>query len=137
VSLFAPTVMIIDDDPVLRLVAGEALRQGGFDVREAEDGAIALRDLRDHPVDLAIVDMLMPNKEGIETIRELKSMWPRTRVIAISGGGRGLKTEYLLSVARTFGADAVFEKPIRASGFVEIVRQVLDSPPSAPTILSA
>jgi hypothetical protein len=79
----------------------------------------------------------MPNKEGIETIRELKVMWPRTRVIAISGGGRGLKTEYLLSVARTFGADAVFEKPIRAGGFVDIVRQVLDSPPAAPTILTA
>ena len=135
--MFAQTVMIIDDDPVLRLVAGEALRQGGYVVREAEDGAVALRDLRDHPVDLAIVDMLMPNKEGIETIRELKVMWPRTRVVAISGGGRGLNTEYLLSVARSFGADAVFQKPIRAGGFVDMVREVLDGPPAPGASLSA
>jgi DNA-binding response OmpR family regulator len=129
--------MIIDDDPVLRLVAGEALRQAGFSVREAEDGAVALRELRDHPVDLAIVDMLMPNKEGIETIRELKAMWPKARVIAISGGGRGLDTGYLLSMARSLGADAVFEKPIRPSGFVDIVRGVLEAGPGRPDSLRA
>jgi CheY-like chemotaxis protein len=135
--MFAPTVMIIDDDPVLRMVAGEALRQAGYNVREAEDGAVAMRELRDWPVDLAIVDMLMPNKEGVETIRELKAMWPDARVIAISGGGRGLNTGYLLSMAKSFGADAVFEKPIRASGFVDIVRDVLDGGPAQASTLSA
>ena len=122
-------IMIVDDDPVLRMVAGEMLRQNGYEVCEAEDGEVAIRNLQTMTVDLVVVDMLMPNKEGIETIREIKERWPDTRLVAISGGGKGLKTGYLLSVAKTFGADAVYEKPLRASGFLDIVGEAMGARP--------
>jgi len=124
-------ILIVDDDPVLRMVAGEMLRQSGFEVDEAEDGVVAVRRLELWTYDLVLVDMLMPNKEGIETIREIKAKWPATRLVAISGGGKGLNTDYLLKVAKSFGADAVFQKPIRATGFLEIVSGVLGGEPPA------
>lgn len=127
---FPTRVMIVDDDPVLRMVAGEILRQNGFEVFEAEDGEVAIRDLESLTVDLVVVDMLMPNKEGIETIREIKARWPRLRLVAISGGGKGLNTEYLLHVAKTFGADAVYQKPLRASGFLDIVSEAMADRPA-------
>ena len=117
---FPAKILIVDDDPVLRMVAGEILRQ---------DGDVALHRMAEERFDLVVVDMLMPNKEGIETIREIKERWPATRLVAISGGGKGLKTEYLLSVAKTFGADAVYEKPLRASGFLDIVNEALAPAP--------
>lgn len=126
---FPAKILIVDDDPVLRMVAGEVLRQNGYTVYEAEDGEVALHRLADQPFDLVVIDMLMPNKEGIETIREIKTRWPTTRLVAISGGGKGLKTDYLLSVARSFGADAAFEKPLRASGFLDIVSAGLGRAP--------
>ena len=118
-------ILIVDDDPVLRLVASEMLAQNGYAVTEAEDGVQALHALEAEQPDLVVLDMLMPNKEGIETIRDIKSRWPDTRVVAISGGGKGLNTGYLLSIAKALGADAVYEKPLRASGFLDIVRDTL------------
>jgi len=123
-------IMIVDDDPILRLVASEMLSQHGYAVSEAEDGEVALRKMALARPDLVILDMLMPNKEGIETIRDIKRRWPETKVIAISGGGKGLDTRYLLGMASALGADAVFEKPLRASGFVEIVQAALAGPPA-------
>jgi len=114
-------ILIVDDDPVLRLVACEMLGQEGYTVSEAEDGAVAVRMLQAQPADLVVIDMLMPNKEGLETIQEIKARWPGTRVVAISGGGRGLKSEYLLHMARSLGADAIYEKPLRAAGFMDVV----------------
>lgn len=132
---FPARILIVDDDPVLRMVAGEILRQNGYAVQEAEDGEIALRRLADETFDLAVIDMLMPNKEGIETIREIRERWPALRLVAISGGGKGLKTEYLLSVAKTFGADAVYEKPLRASGFLDIVREAMQHPSAGRAVV--
>ncbi len=123
--------MIVDDDPVLRLVASEMLSQHGYTVTEAEDGEVALKLLAENRADLIVVDMLMPNKEGIETIQEIKRRWPHTRVVAISGGGKGLDTGYLLSVAKALGADAVYEKPLRASGFLDMVRETMGPAPTA------
>ena len=121
----APSIMIVDDDPVLRLAAGEVLRQQGYTVREAEDGTEALSRLREAGVDLVIVDMLMPHKEGVETIREVKAAWPATRVLAISGGGQHLRSTQVLSLATMVGADATFEKPLRPAAFLEAVQALL------------
>jgi CheY-like chemotaxis protein len=118
-------ILIVDDDPVLRLVACEMLGQEGYTVREAEDGAVAVRMLQAQPADLVVIDMLMPNKEGLETIQEIKARWPGIRVVAISGGGRGLKSDYLLHMARSLGADAIYEKPLRAAGFMEVVSSTM------------
>lgn len=118
------SILIVDDDPLLRLIASEMLREAGYVVSEAEDGDIALRRLEGEPVDLAILDLLMPNKEGVETIQEIKRRWPRTKIIAISGGGR-VDAGYLLPLAKAMGADAVYKKPLTAEPFLRMVDEAL------------
>src|SRR5690606_20671069 len=105
------SILVVDDDPLLRLIASEMLRAEGYAVDEAEDGDVATRLFEQKHFDLAVLDLLMPNKEGVETIQEIKRRWPGTRIIAISSGGR-LDVQYLLPLAKAMGADAVYKKPL-------------------------
>jgi DNA-binding NarL/FixJ family response regulator len=77
-----------------------------------------------HKPDVVITDILMPQKEGIETIREVQERAPNTRIIAVSGGGMSHNLMFL-DVARAFGADAVLAKPFRPAQLVDMVEQVL------------
>lgn len=124
------SILIVDDDPLLRLIASEMLRGAGYDVAEAEDGDVAIRHLEQHAVDLAVLDLLMPNKEGVETIKEIKQRWPQVRIVAISSGGR-LDANYLLPLAKAMGADAVYKKPLTAEPFLQMVESALQQPPVA------
>lgn len=124
------SILIVDDDPLLRLIASEMLRGAGYVVAEAEDGDVAIRHLEQHAVDLAVLDLLMPNKEGVETIKEIKQRWPQVRIIAISSGGR-LDANYLLPLAKAMGADAVYKKPLTAEPFLQMVESALHDAPVA------
>lgn len=124
------SILIVDDDPLLRMIASEMLSGAGYAVAEAEDGDVAIRILEQRPVDLAVLDLLMPNKEGVETIKEIKQRWPHVRIIAISSGGR-LDPNYLLPLAKAMGADAVFRKPLTAEPFLNMVEQALRDAPVA------
>ena len=79
---------------------------------------------RKFPADLIITDIVMPEKEGLETIRELKKSHPDLKIIAISGGGRIDSREYLES-ARLFGASKIFQKPFRQKEMVSAVKELL------------
>jgi len=105
-------VLVVDDDPVFREIAAETLAQAGHRSLAAEDGAAALALAPDGPPDAAIVDMLMPNRDGIETIADLKARWPGLKVIAVSAGARLLDPGLLLRAAATLGADATLQKPV-------------------------
>jgi CheY-like chemotaxis protein len=118
-------ILVVDDDPILRAIACEMLQSNGFVADQAEDGAVALEWLKTNVADLVVMDMLMPNKEGIETILELKQAWPRVRIIAISGGAGVLKADELLRMAQRLGADAVMTKPLFADPFIALVRRLL------------
>lgn len=124
------SILIVDDDPLLRLIASEMLRGAGYAVAEAEDGDVAIRHLERHEVDLAVLDLLMPNKEGVETIKEIKQRWPQVRIIAISSGGR-MDVGYLLPLAKAMGADAVYKKPLTAEPFLQMVESALQDAPVA------
>lgn len=126
------SILIVDDDPLLRLIASEMLRGAGYAVAEAEDGDVAIRHLERHEVDLAVLDLLMPNKEGVETIKEIKQRWPQVRIIAISSGGR-MDVGYLLPLAKAIGADAVYKKPLTAEPFLQMVESALQDAPVART----
>jgi two-component system, chemotaxis family, chemotaxis protein CheY len=118
-------VLVIDDDPLFREIAGEMLAQAGHKVAQVDDGA-KVRDLPVLPAhDLAVVDMLMPERDGIETIGDLKARWPSIKVIAVSGGARNLEPSLLLRAARALGADATLSKPLEREGFLELVRVLL------------
>lgn len=118
------TVLVIDDEEPIRRLLRLILTRAGHDVMEAGDGNEGLALLRDHNADLVVTDLVMPNKEGIETIMELRRAHPATPIIAISGGGHNQPCTYL-DLARKLGASHVFEKPLDRHAFLEAVAHSL------------
>jgi CheY-like chemotaxis protein len=120
-------VLVIDDDPLFREIAREMLLQAGHTVTLIEDGAlVAARVDGDARPDLAVVDMLMPERDGIETIRDLRGRWPGVKLIAVSAGSRGLEPNLLLRAARAMGADAGMQKPLDRTSFLKLVDELMD-----------
>jgi CheY-like chemotaxis protein len=118
-------VLVIDDDPLFREIAEEMLTQVGHTVTLISDGDKVGRLPAEPSPDLAVVDMLMPERDGIETIGDLQARWPNLKVIAISAGARGLNPDLLLRAAKALGADATLTKPLERQAFVELVRQLV------------
>ena len=104
------TVLIIDDECMVRLMLRDCLELQGHRVVEASDGAEGLQVFDNEPVDVVVTDIVMPEKEGIETIRELKRRSADIGIIAISGGGRIGATD-CLRIAHRLGADHTLQKP--------------------------
>lgn len=123
-------ILIVDDDPTVRLIVGELLRGDGHAIVEAEDGDEALKIVAAMAVDLVVLDMLMPNKDGLETIVELRKRQPGICILAISSGGR-MEPGQLLRTAMVFGADKCLEKPLRLESFSQMVAGLLAQPGKA------
>lgn len=121
------TVLIADDDPTLRAIASELLAGEGYRILEAEDGDQALGYINAEPVDLVVLDMLMPNKDGLETIIELRRRRSDVRILAISSGG-SMDVDSLLKPALAFGADRIMSKPLRYSTFAATIAEMLRAP---------
>lgn len=126
-------ILIVDDDPTVRLIAGELLRGDEHAIVEAEDGDEALKIVANMAVDLVVLDMLMPNKDGLETIVELRKHTPGIRILAISSGGR-MEPGHLLRTAMVFGADECLEKPLRLETFSRAVDRLLAQPSPAASL---
>jgi len=119
-------VLIVDDEEDVRVVLRRALERAGYDVTEAADGKEGLREFRRSPADVIIVDIFMPEKEGLETILEIRELAPHVKTMAISGGGMTGSLEYL-DYANTFGVDRTFTKPLVLEEVVKEVRRPLVS----------
>jgi DNA-binding response OmpR family regulator len=117
-------LLVIDDNPSLRRMMHRALENAGHEVLDAENGERGLELLRTHGADLVITDIMMPEKDGIETIRELHETSPDTRILAISGGGMLHELKYL-HMASAFGADATLAKPLRIGELLATVERLL------------
>jgi CheY-like chemotaxis protein len=117
-------ILVIDDEPQLRAVLKRFLEIEGYEVEVAADGREALRIYAGKPADLVITDLIMPEKEGIETIRELKDSYPGIKIIAMSGGGR-LGPETYLTLARKLGAQRTLSKPFELKALGDAVRELL------------
>lgn len=118
-------ILVIDDDDRVLAVLHQTLEREGYDVVRASDGKEGVKLYREQPTDLIITDIVMPEKEGIETIMELKQDFPEARIIAISGGGRISAEEYLL-LAEKLGAARTLPKPIERQDLLRTVRELLD-----------
>jgi len=103
-------LLIIDDDDLFRPMLRENLEQLGHTVTEASNGKEGLAQFARVQADLVLTDLIMPEKEGIETIIELRKKWPGVKVIAMSGGGRVSASNYL-KTAQQLGAACVLHKP--------------------------
>jgi DNA-binding response OmpR family regulator len=113
-------IVLADDDPNVRALVGIALRRAGHEVEEASDGREAMSLIERDPPDLLITDILMPEKEGIETIVEVRRRFPDVRIVAMSGGGR-VEAEHYLDTADGFGADTTIRKPFDQKAMLAIV----------------
>ena len=117
-------ILIIDDDDALRATVRKVLERDGHSVREAADGAEGLEAIESDPPDLVITDLFMPEKEGIETILELRESHPDLRILAVSGGGR-VGPGGPLSDAEALGADASLAKPFDVEELRGVVERLL------------
>lgn len=117
-------ILVIDDDPVLRRVITLALEGGGHTVLRCENGRKAVDFLQHQPADLLITDIIMPEMDGVETVRAVRKISPDLPILAISGGGSFDPKDYL-GLAQTFGATAVMPKPFRPADLVALVGKLL------------
>ncbi len=117
-------ILIVDDEEQMRLMIRQLLESSGFEISEAPEGKTALRLCREKQPDLMITDLIMPEKEGIETIVEIKRDFPEIRIIAISGGGQSDPETYL-SLAKNLGAERTFVKPFEMNELLKAVKDLL------------
>ena len=118
-------ILVVDDDESFRRLVCQVLLRGDHEVLAAPDGRAALSLFRKQPVDLVITDLIMPEKEGIETIMELRRLQPDLKIIAMSGGGR-LGITDCLKMARHIGAARTLAKPFALQEILEAVTSLLN-----------
>ena len=117
-------IIVIDDEPYILLMLKKMLEKEGHIVDIATNGVEGLDLYHQHGADLIITDIVMPEKEGLETIINLRSENPQLKIIAISGGGRVDSREYLHS-AKLLGAEKIFQKPFQKDEIVQAVNELL------------
>ena len=117
-------ILVIEDDVAVRTVIRKMLVKDGHEVIEAPDGKVGINLFREDPADLIITDILMPEKEGIVTIMELRRDFPDVNILAISGGGTIASGDYL-SLAKKIGATRTLPKPFKGKELIGVVQELL------------
>jgi CheY-like chemotaxis protein len=117
-------ILVIDDDPEIRDLIHAILGQAGHDVAEADGVVAALDSLRERPADVVVTDIIMPGRDGLEAIREIRDVQPQLKIIAISGGGRRFGVE-VLRLAKNLGADLALAKPFSSDALLSAVQTVV------------
>ncbi len=118
-------IMVVEDDKAVRELLREILKRAGHEVIAAGNGKEAIALYQDTPADLIITNILMPEKEGLETIQEMRRDDPDIKIIAISGGGQIGPADYL-EIARRFGARRTFSKPFDRKELLAAVDELLE-----------
>jgi DNA-binding NtrC family response regulator len=118
-------ILVIDDDYQILQTLHQVLALEGHEVMDASNGKEGLERFREHGADLVITDIVMPEKEGLETIMELRKAHPGVQIIAISGGGQ-IDPDAYLKMATQFGAVRALPKPFGREELLEAVRSLLD-----------
>jgi len=117
-------ILAVDDDDQTRRLLRAMLEQAGHDVADAGDGNEALAIVRTNPPELVIMDIVMPEKEGIETIMDTRRDFPDLPIVAISGGGQ-IAGECYLAMAQKLGATRTLAKPFGRDELLDAVQSVL------------
>ena len=116
-------ILIIDDNEQLRAFCREVLEAEGHVVDDAPDGDVGVQMFNEHPSDMVLCDIFMPNKDGIETIQELTAQYFGVKIIAISGGSRHLPD--FLPFARRLGAMSALAKPFGYTDLLDAIHGAL------------
>ena len=118
------TVCVIDDDQLVRSTICSALEAAGFVTVEAEDGIAGLETIERTHARVAVIDIIMPTREGLDVIVDATRRFPELKVLAVTGGGRMGPTDYL-DLALQLGAHDVLAKPFRNAELVKRVTQLM------------
>ena len=118
-------VLLVDDDDQVRMMLSESLRLEGYEVEEAVNGREAVELYRKHTPDLVIMDIIMPERDGVEAMHVLRKEFPEARVIAISGGSANISGDYLLGTAEALGAVKAFAKPVDMGELLAVVAELV------------
>jgi CheY-like chemotaxis protein len=121
------SILVVDDEPGIRELLCLMLETSGYTVMAAEDGLQAPKILAANPIDLVITDLLMPERDGLEFITEVRKKFPQVKIIAMSGGGHIARDSYL-RIAKNFGAHVLLEKPFSQAGVLEAIETALKTP---------
>jgi YesN/AraC family two-component response regulator len=119
-------ILVADDEAPIRELLRQALEMNGYEVVEAANGVETVKLFRENQIDLVITDIIMPDKEGLESIMDLKEIDPDVKIIAMSGGGR-LEPHSYLQMAAKFGAKRVFQKPLSISLLLSTIKELLET----------
>jgi CheY-like chemotaxis protein len=114
-------ILVIDDDSSMRRLVARILAGANHEVVEANNGKTGMEQFATYQPDVVVTDILMPEQEGIETIRELRRISPSLRIVAMSGGGTD-KDLMFLGMAKALGADAVLAKPFRPDELIRVIQ---------------
>jgi CheY-like chemotaxis protein len=121
------SIIVIEDDPGVRRVLLCTLQNAGHAVYAVDNGRDGLRAVTERHPDVVVTDIVMPDSDGLEVIRLLRSDHPGVRIIAISGGGMICRTTYL-ELARLLGAHLTLQKPVLPSDLVRAVEDLVGTP---------
>ena len=122
-----PSILVVDDEDQIRHLIRETLEQAGYHITEACDGKEALQQYRLAPADLVIMDILMPNQDGLETTVALRREFPEVRVIVITGGSDMIGMLNFLDVAKMLGAHSTLQKPFEMKALLDTVQAELQN----------
>jgi CheY-like chemotaxis protein len=120
-------ILVIDDDNDVRQLICRMISSEGYEALEASNGKEGMIIIRSDPkIDIVVTDLIMPEQEGLETIKELKRDFPQIKILAISGGGK-IDAQNYLAIAKGMGADLALSKPFVRQDFLNAIQKLMDS----------
>ena len=123
------TILLVEDEELLRAGVQEVLEIQGYKVITAPDGEQALACLAAQTIDLIITDLVMPKMDGVDFVKQLRTIKPDLPVIVVSGSTRNIMQRYGIDSIQVPGANASLPKPFKSVDLIEQVRQLLASRP--------
>ncbi len=117
-------ILIIDDEAPIRKMLTKLFEKNNYEVILAINGNQGIKLFKENSPDLIITDLIMPEKEGLETIREIREINPDMKIIAISGGGV-VDPEIYLNLASKLGAVRTFTKPVDNDILLSAIKELL------------
>lgn len=121
------TLLVVDDEKDMREYLQELLEDAGYEVTTAANGCEAIQLFKQNPFDIVITDLLMPKKDGAETIIELRFDYPDVKVIIVTGGGNNLKAEDHLELIEPLNVNYSFIKPVDSNRLLYVINKLLIS----------
>ncbi|MDH4154906.1 MAG: response regulator [Nitrospira sp.] len=115
------SVLVVDDQAEIRQLIRDALEGAGYGVEEACNGKEGLERYRSNPADLVLMDIVMPDQDGLEAIMALRREFPESRIIAMTGASDGIGILNFLDVAKMFGAKRTLHKPFELKALLDAV----------------